>query len=95
MSKNPQHDCVKPRGGGGGGARAVCTMCKKTSDLVADGFPNAWFDTILKLGRRKNEGENCDKSNFAVPCGVKRKVESNLHGAVVSICNCSISKGLR
>ena len=37
MSKNPQHDCVKPRGGGG--SRAVYTMCKKTSVLVEDGFP--------------------------------------------------------
>ena len=36
VSKNPQHDCVKPRGGG---SRAVYTMCKKTSDLVEDGFP--------------------------------------------------------
>ena len=35
MLKNPQHDCVKTRGGG-----AVYTMCKKTSDLVEDGFPN-------------------------------------------------------
>ena len=35
--KNPQHDCVKLRGGGG--SRAVYTMCKKTSNLVADGFP--------------------------------------------------------
>ena len=37
MSKNSQHDCVKPRGGG---SRAVYTMCKKTSDLAEDGFPN-------------------------------------------------------
>ena len=36
MSKNPQHDCVKTRGG----SRAVYTMCKKTSDLAEDGFPN-------------------------------------------------------
>ena len=35
MSKNSQHDRVKPRGG----SRAVYTMCKKTSDLVEDGFP--------------------------------------------------------
>ena len=34
--KNLQHDRVKPRGGG---SRAVYTMCKKTSNLVADGFP--------------------------------------------------------
>ena len=29
----------KTEGGGGGGSRAVYTMCKKTSDLVEDGFP--------------------------------------------------------
>ena len=38
--KNPQHDPVKPRGGEGG-SKAVCTMCKKTSDLVAVGFTQA------------------------------------------------------
>ena len=38
MSKNPQHDRVKPRGGGGE-SRAVYMMYKKTSDLVEDGFP--------------------------------------------------------
>ena len=37
MLKNPQHDRVKR--GGGEGSRAVYTMCKKTSDLVEDGFP--------------------------------------------------------
>ena len=37
MSKNPQHDRVKPRGGGGQGPFTQCV--KKTSDLVADGFP--------------------------------------------------------
>ena len=36
MSKNPKHDRVKTRGGG---ARAVYTMCKKSSILVEDGFP--------------------------------------------------------
>ena len=36
MSKNPQHDRVKTRGGG---SRAVYTMCKKSSILVEDGFP--------------------------------------------------------
>ena len=36
MSKNPQHDFVKPRGVG---SRADYTMCKKTSVLVEDGFP--------------------------------------------------------
>ena len=36
MSKNPQHDCVKLRGGGQG----PFTQCvKKTSNLVEDGFP--------------------------------------------------------
>ena len=45
MSKNPQHDRVKPRGGWGG-SRAVYTMCKKTSDLVENGFP-----LILRNGR--------------------------------------------
>ena len=39
MPKNPQHDRVKPRGGGG--VRAVYTMCKKTSDLVENVFPNS------------------------------------------------------
>ena len=49
MSKNQQHDCVKRRGvgwGGGGGGRAVYTMCKKTSDLVEDGFPLSNTDNL-------------------------------------------------
>ena len=34
--KNPQHSCVKIRGGG---SWAVYTMYTKTSDLVPGGFP--------------------------------------------------------
>ena len=36
--ENPQHDCVKTRGGRGG--QGLFTQCvKKTSDLAEDGFP--------------------------------------------------------
>ena len=52
MSKNPQHDRVKPRGGG---ARAVYTMCKKTSDLVENGFPNLHFPLMICNGIQQKQ----------------------------------------
>ena len=47
MSKNPQDDR------GGGGSRAVYTMCKKTSDLVEDGFPNCRHKIEEKFSSKK------------------------------------------
>ena len=58
MSKNPQHDRVKTRGRG---SRAVYTMCKKTSDLVENGFPNSDYlerDKIRKIKREVEEEED-------------------------------------
>ena len=56
MLKNPQHDSVKR---GGWGSRAVYTMCKKTSDLVEDGFPihEKDLETSFIRQRRADEEE--------------------------------------
>ena len=44
MSENSLHDCVKPRGGEGW-VKGPFTQCvKKTSVLVADGFPKRLLD---------------------------------------------------
>ena len=63
--KNPQHDRVKPRGGGG--SRAVYTMCKKTSDLVENGFPK--HENYLELEEKKKFRVVALSTSISSRCG--------------------------
>ena len=77
MSKKSQHDRVKPREGGG--PRAVYTMCKKTSDLVANGFPELfnyskgclWF--VMSLNRNLDVSYDDIYSCHRLPILAKRE----------------------